>query len=514
MTPSQQNVLETEHITKRFGHLVANDDISIVLKKGEILAILGENGAGKTTLMNILFGLYRPTSGAIKLNGVEENFRSPREAIAAGLGMVHQHFMLVPPLTVTQNIILGQEPVKNGHILYDKARKEVTELSTRFGLEIDPDARVMDLPVGLQQRVEILKALYRKASVLILDEPTAVLSPREVEELFDVLKKLAASGTSIIIITHKLEEALSIANRVYVLRRGKLVAEMDASRATPQELANQMVGRPVVLEVEKPKPLRTTAAAPILNLEKLCVKSQRGVPSLVNVDLSVRNGEILGIAGVEGNGQDELCKAVMGLCSIESGSIRYKDKDISHWNSRRRIGAGIGYIPEDRHSSGLVLPFTLSENLILGKSDAHPLCQHGILNKHEIEANATRLMQQYDIRAEYPATMVSTLSGGNQQKVVVAREFSRNPQFLLISQPTRGLDVGAIEYIYRKINELKVQGVGILLISMELEEIFAIADRIAVLHKGEVVFESPAQATDEAEIGEYMFRGKLAGRVS
>lgn len=512
MTPSQQNVLETQHITKRFGHLVANDDISIALKNGEILAILGENGAGKTTLMNILFGLYRPTSGAIRLHGAEVSFRSPREAIAAGLGMVHQHFMLVPPLTVTQNIILGQEPVKNGRILYDKARKEVLELSKRFGLEIDPDAHVMDLPVGLQQRVEILKALYRKASVLILDEPTAVLSPREVEELFDVLKKLAASGTSIIIITHKLEEALSIANRVYVLRRGKLVAEMDASRATPQELAHQMVGRPVVLAVEKPEPHNTTTV-PILKLDKLCVRSQRGLPALVNVDLSIHRGEILGIAGVEGNGQDELCKAVMGLCSIESGSIRYKDKDITHWNSRRRIEAGMGYIPEDRHSSGLVLPFTLSENLILGKSDKPPLCRYGILDKGEIDSNATRLMQQYDIRAERPATVVSTLSGGNQQKVVVAREFSRNPDFLLISQPTRGLDVGAIEYIYKKINELKVQGVGILLISMELEEIFALADRIAVLHKGEVVFESPAQATSQTEVGEYMFRGKLARRA-
>ena len=507
-----ERVLEAKNITKRFGHVLANQDVSIFLRKGEILAVLGENGAGKSTLMHILFGLFRPTSGSIFLHGKPVSFQSPREAIAAGLGMVHQHFMLVPTLSVTQNIILGHEPLRFGQVHYRQARAAVQALSVQYGLEVDPDARVEGLPVGLQQRVEILKALYRNAQILILDEPTAVLSPKEVEELFTVLRRLAEHGTSIIIITHKLGEALAISHRICVLRRGKLVAEMETSEATPQELAYQMVGRPVVLTVEKKK-TESSAKDVVLSLEHLSVRSVRGNMALTDVNLAVKRGEILGIAGVEGNGQHELCQAIVGLYRVESGSITFKGQKVNHWSIRQRILAGMGYIPQDRHGSGLILPFTVAENLMLGRSDRLPLCRYGFLDESELHAMAVKLMEQYDIRAESCNARVATLSGGNQQKVILAREFSRLPDFLLISQPTRGLDVGATEYIYRRIGELSAQGVGILLISMELEELFAIADSIAVLHRGEVVFQRPAGETNEIEVGEFMFRGREARRA-
>ncbi len=498
-------VLETRNITKAFSRVVANRDISVKLYPGEIIAFLGENGAGKTTLMNILFGLYKPTSGEILLDGKPVSFSSPRDAISRGLGMVHQHFMLVPTLSVTQNIILGDEPVRLGHVLYKRARQRVVELSDRYGLAVDPDARLEDLSVGLQQRVEILKALYRSARVLILDEPTAVLTPREVEELFAVLRRLAADGTSIIIITHKLEEVRHLSERVYILRKGELKGERRTAEASSAELAKLMVGREVVLDVERPaaKPM----PEPILRVEKLSVRNSRGLSALKAASLGVGPGEILGIAGVEGNGQSELCEALVGLRTPDSGRVLFKGRDVSRWDVRRRMDEGMGYVPQDRRGSGLVLSFSVEENLALGRSDRPPLCRGGFLDFAAMRAQAGRLMEGYDIRAAGPEAHASTLSGGNQQKVILAREFSRNPAFLLISQPTRGLDVGAIEYVYRRILELKERNAAILLVSMELEEIFTLSDRVAVLHGGEIVFESAISRTSVVEVGEYMIRG-------
>ena len=505
-------ILETRDICKVFGALSANRNISIRLMRGEIVAFLGENGAGKSTLMNILFGLYRPTSGQILLDGEAVRFSSPREAIARGLGMVHQHFMLVPTLTVTQNIILGDEPVRLGQVLYKKARRRVVEISERYGLAVDPEARLEDLSVGMQQRVEILKALYRDARVLILDEPTAVLTPREVGELFAVLKRLAESGTSIIIITHKLEEVMDLSDRVYILRRGEMVGERKTREASASELANLMVGRDVVLQVERPA--LPPASAPVLAIEALSARNSRGLPALRNVGLSIGRGEILGIAGVEGNGQKELCETIAGLGPVDSGRILFKGEDVTHWSIRTRMRKGMGYVPQDRRGSALVLPFTVEENLVLGRTDGKPISRAGLLDFGAVRSRALHLMEDYDIRAAGPESRISTLSGGNQQKAILAREFSSSPDFLLVSQPTRGLDVGAIEYVYRRILELREKGAAILLVSMELEEIFALSDRIAVLHGGEVVFVTEAATTTETEVGEYMIRGRAAGVAS
>jgi len=512
LRPDAPPVLETRGVTKAFARVVANRDISVKFHSGEIVAFLGENGAGKSTLMNVLFGLYKPTAGEILLDGRPVSFSSPRDAIARGLGMVHQHFMLVPTLTVTQNIILGDEPVRLGHVLYKKARARVVELSERYGLAVDPDARLEDLSVGLQQRVEILKALYRSARILILDEPTAVLTPREVDELFVVLRRLADDGTAIIIITHKLEEVRHLSERVYILRKGQVTGERRTAEASASELANLMVGREVVLEVEKPAP--RPRPEPILRVEGLSVRNSRGLPALKAASLAVGPGEILGVAGVEGNGQAELCEALAGLRAPEAGRVLFKGTDVARWDVRRRMEAGIGYIPQDRRGSGLVLPFSVEENLALGRSGRPPLSRGGFLDFAAMREQSERLMAGYDIRAAGPESPVSTLSGGNQQKVILAREFSRDPAFLLISQPTRGLDVGAIEYVYRRILELKERGAAILLVSMELEELFALSDRIAVLHGGEFVFESDQAATSVAEVGEYMVRGKAERSAS
>ncbi len=505
-------VLETRGVTKRFDRIIANRDISIRLEAGEIIAILGENGAGKSTLMNVLFGLYRPSSGSILIDGRPVSFGSPRDAIAQGLGMVHQHFMLVPTLTVTQNIILGDEPVRLGHVLYKRARRRVAELSERYGLLVNPDARLEDLSVGLQQRVEILKALYRDARVLILDEPTAVLTPQEVEELFAVLRRLAAAGTSIIIITHKLEEVMALSSRVYVLRRGELAGERRTSDTDAAELANFMVGRDVVLHVER-SPCKALPD-PILRVEDLSVRGTRGLEALKKASLAVAPGEILGIAGVEGNGQKELCEALVGLAIPSAGDIRFRNESIARWGLRKRMEAGIGYVPQDRRGSGLVLPFSVEENLVLGRSDRPPLSRGGFIDFDLLRTQALGLIEDYDVRTAGPEVPASTLSGGNQQKLILAREFSRGPAFLVISQPTRGLDVGAIEYVYRRILELREKGTAILLVSMELEELFALSDRIAVLHGGEIVFEAATEATSEVEIGHYMIRGRAARKAS
>ena len=505
-------VLETRRITKAFSRVVANKEISISVRRGEVVAILGENGAGKTTLMNILFGLYRPSAGQILLDGRPITFDSPREAIRHGLGMVHQHFMLVPTLTVTQNIILGAEPVRLGHIKYSEARKEVAELAERYRLDVDPDARVEDLSVGLQQRVEILKALYRKARILILDEPTGVLTGMEVEELFAVLKRLSAQGTSIIIITHKLEEVKRLSNRVYILRRGVVAGERLTSNVEASELAQLMVGREVVLSA--PSAGAAAPSAPILKARDLEVRSSRGFLALKGCTFAVGPGEILGLAGVEGNGQKELADAVVGLTHIESGELMFRDQDISRWSVKKRMLAGMGSVPQDRRGAGLVLPFSIEENLLIGASDQPPFNRAGFLDTAAIHTYGQKLMESFDIRASGAEAPAFTLSGGNQQKVILAREFSRTPAFLLVSQPTRGLDVGATEYIYGRIRELRGSGAAILLISMELDEIFDLSDRIAVLHGGRIVFEKPRSQTTKPEVGEYMIRGRAEIRAS
>ncbi len=504
-------VLQTRGITKIFARIVANKDISIRLQRGEIVAILGENGAGKTTLMNILFGLYRPSGGEILLAGRPAVFDSPRDAIRSGLGMVHQHFMLVPTLTVTQNIILGAEPVTLGHIRYREARGKVAELAGRYHLGVDPDARVEDLSVGLQQRVEILKALYRSARILILDEPTGVLTGIEVEELFTVLKRLASQGTSIIIITHKLEEVKRLSDRVYILRRGIVVGERRTSDVQARELATLMVGREVVLHGRSGG--SNVSPSPVLTARELEVRSSRGFMALSGCSFTIGSGEIVGLAGVEGNGQKELADALVGLAPIERGTLVFKGKDISRWGVKRRILAGMGTVPQDRRGAGLVLPFSIEENLLIGASDLPPFNRRGFLDFSAVRRNGEKLMESFDIRASGANASASTLSGGNQQKVILAREFSRTPAFLLVCQPTRGLDVGATEYIYGRIRELRDAGAAILLISMELEEVFALSDRIAVLHGGKIVFEKPARETTEAEVGEYMIRGAAEARV-
>ncbi|MBN2049572.1 MAG: ABC transporter ATP-binding protein [Spirochaetales bacterium] len=507
--PSLDNttpILEMKNIVKEFPRVLANDDINVSLRRGEILSLLGENGAGKSTLMNILYGLYRPTSGRIVLDGQEVFFSSPKDAIHHGLGMVHQHFMLVETLTVTENIILGSEPGKGGFIDYRQAREEVKRISQAYHLAIDPDAYIENLSVGLQQRVEILKALYRKAGILILDEPTAVLTPQEVEELFVVIRTLRDSGVSIIIITHKLEEVMAISERVYILRRGKLVGERITSGVTKEELANLMVGRDVVLQVHRK--VKKIEAEPVFRLQNLIVHSDRGLPAVNDLSLDIRPGEIVGIAGVDGNGQGELAEAVRGLRNLESGSILFQGQDISRTSTKERIRRKMSYVPADRHRYGLVLSMTLSENIAMGLHDKEPNVKGVRLNYSAMEQQAAAMVDRFDIRTPSVEVRAANLSGGNQQKVILAREFSRNPDFLLVSQPTRGLDVGAIEYIHSQILEMRDRNVAILLISLELEEIFSLSDRILVLYEGKIVREFQTEATTDEEVGYYMMGGK------
>ncbi len=508
MPPDQGRriLLETRSITKRFPKVLANSDISIKLHEGEILAMLGENGAGKSTLMNVLYGLYRPTSGTILLDGKEVQFLSPKDAIRQGLGMVHQHFMLVETLSVTENIILGTEPGRLGFVDIRKARAEVAELSQRFHLTVDPDAMIETLSVGLQQRVEILKALYRKARILILDEPTAVLTPQEVDQLFGVIRKLRDTGVSIIIITHKLEEVKKISERVYILRRGKMVGERETASVTQQELANLMVGRDVVLTVHKEK--KKIDAEPIFSLEDLFVTGDKGIDAVRGVSLTVRPGEVVGIAGVDGNGQAELASAIMGLLEVRQGRILFKGKEITRRSTHNRIMQKMASVPADRQRDGLVLPMKLSENVIIGYHDLSPFSKGIGLRFPAIHKNAETLVDRFDIRTPGVEVPALQLSGGNQQKLILAREFSRNPDFLLINQPTRGLDVGAIEYIHSQILAMRDRNVAILLISLELEEIFALSDRILVLYGGKIVKELDPDATTEEEVGYFMAGGE------
>jgi simple sugar transport system ATP-binding protein len=508
--------LELRGITKRFGSLVANDHIDLVIQPGEIRALLGENGAGKTTLMNVLYGLIQPDEGEILLDDKPVAIHSPRDAIRAKIGMVHQHFMLVPVFTVAENVTLGAEPVRRlatpelhlgglrvpplglpsiGLLDRRKARREVLELSERFGLQVDPDALVEDLPVGVQQRVEIIKALLRDASVLVLDEPSAVLTPGETEDLFRVMRELRAGGRSIIFISHKLKEVQAIADNVTVIRRGKVVGERPPSTSSV-ELASLMVGRSVQLRVSK-EPARPGEV--VLDVKDLSVYGERGEQSVRDVSFEVRAGEILGVAGVQGNGQTELAEALMGL-RPSTGSVHLDGADLGHASTRDRLRAGIGYIPEDRSEDGIVGDFSVADNLILDVYDRPPYANGIALNLSAIRDSAATRVQEYDVRTTSVDTPAGTLSGGNQQKVVVAREMGRDVKLLLVSQPTRGLDVGSIEFVHKRLVTQRDAGAAVLLVSSELDEIYALADRIAVMYEGRIVAFCPP-TIPEQELG-------------
>jgi ABC-type uncharacterized transport system ATPase subunit len=498
-------ILELRQITKRFPGVLANDAVDFDLRQGEVHALLGENGAGKSTLMNILYGLYTPDEGQILLNGKPIELGSTKAAIEHGIGMVHQHFMLIPVMTVAENIVLASEPRHAAVLLdYDAARKRVREISERYGLAVDPDARVERITVGQQQRVEILKALYRGAEILALDEPTAVLTPQEAQELFAIVRSLTEQGKSIIFITHKLNEVLEIADRITTLRRGKVVGTVPAEGATEESLARMMVGREVLLRVDK------TPAQPgeaLLEVEDLNVIDDRGLEAVRGVSLTVRAGEIVGLAGVDANGQSELIDAITGLRAVRSGHVRIGGEDITNASSREAIDTGVGHIPEDRHRRGLVLPFTLAENLALHDYRKEPESKYGFLFPRRMIEKARRLLREFDVRGGTPLTPAGALSGGNQQKVVLAREIDVDPRVLIAAQPTRGLDVGAIEFVHRRLVEQRDAGRAVFLVSLELEEILSLSDRILVIYEGRLVGEFPPTATEE-ELGFAMTGGR------
>jgi simple sugar transport system ATP-binding protein len=494
---SEAPLLELKGITKRFPGVVANDGVDFDLRKGEVHALLGENGAGKSTLMNILYGLYHPDEGEFRLNGKPLRINSPREAIDAGIGMVHQHFMLIPVMTVAENIVLAAEPTKGPFLDEGEAEERVRVLSERFGLAVRPGARIESISVGMQQRVEILKALYRGAEILILDEPTAVLTPQEAGELFGIIKSLQAEGTSIIFISHKLNEVLEIADRITVLRRGKKIDTVPREGATEAGLAKMMVGREVLLRVEK------KAAEPgdvLLEVSDLHVNDDRGLAAVQDVSFVVRAGEIVGIAGVEGNGQSELIEAITGLRRAEGGQIAVAGQVMAHASARKMLDAGVGHIPEDRQRRGLVLEFTIAENIALHDYCYPPDSRWGWLFPRRLVERARTLIREFDVRGGGPTTRAGALSGGNQQKVVAAREVARDPKVLVAAQPTRGLDVGAIEFLHRRLIEERAEGRAILLVSLELDEVMSLSDRLLVMYEGRVVGEHGADATEE-EIG-------------
>jgi simple sugar transport system ATP-binding protein len=501
--------IEAVDIVKRFGDFTANDHVSLRAFRGRVLALVGENGAGKSTLMNMLSGLLQPTEGEIRMNGQPVRFDSPRDAIARGIGMVHQHFMLIPVLTVAENVVLGHEPSKG---FYDRrgAEKRVAELSDQFGLKLDPRARVENLPVGLQQRVEILKVLYWGSDILIFDEPTAVLTPQETRELFVVLRDLAAQGRAIIFITHKLKEVMAISDHISVLRAGKIVGEMTTSETNPREIAARMVGRDVLPTVHKPPP---RIGAPVLEIKDLVIESDLGVQAVRGLSLEIRAGEILGIAGVEGNGQSELVETITGLRPAVSGSATVNGTNLLARGSlvttsaAKVRDAGVACVPEDRRERGLILSYSVADNLILGLEDSPRFSTRGILSPGKVRAWAEKLVPAYDVRPPRTDIPVGNLSGGNQQKVVLAREFSEDPALLITSQPTRGLDIGAAQFVHERIVEKRDSGSAVLLVSAELDEIFALSDRIAVVYEGQImgVFES-GEASEE-QIGFLMTGG-------
>jgi general nucleoside transport system ATP-binding protein len=502
--------LRLEGITKRFGEFVANDNINLSIEAGSIHALLGENGAGKTTLMNMLCGLYHPDSGQIYLQEKPVEITSPSAAIQHGIGMIHQHFMLVPQLTVTENIILGTE--LDWRLNLFKKAEEIAAISKSYNLDVDTLARVQDLPVGAQQRVEILKALYRQAQLLILDEPTAVLTPSEIESLFKVLRQLAANGRTIIFISHKLEEVMQLCNTVTVLRRGEVVATTTTQNTTPQELAKLMVGREVLFKLDKsPYTSPREEENVILDVQGLQVEDDRKLPVVKNVSFQIRPGEILGIAGVDGNGQRELADAIAGLRPATGGQIKLAGEDITHWTPQQRVKRlKVGYIPEDRQKMGLVMGFSIAKNLILKLFKYLPFCRNWFLQNEAISSNANSAIEKFDIRSEHGNVRVSQLSGGNQQKVVLARELSGEPILIVAMQPTRGLDVGATEYVQQCLLAERSRGAAILYISTELEEVMAMSDAIAVMYEGQFVDILDATTATVEQVGYLMTGGKLS----
>ena len=494
-------VVEMLNIRKEFPGIVANDNITLQLRKGEIHALLGENGAGKSTLMSILFGMYEPDKGEIFVKGQKVQIKNPNDATKYGIGMVHQHFKLVENFTVTQNIVLGCEP----KILFglgmdlNKAAKRIEELSKQYGLNVDPNAKIENISVGMQQRVEILKMLYRDADVLILDEPTAVLTPQEIDELIKIMKNLINEGKSIIIITHKLKEIKAAADRCTVIRRGRYIGTVDVKTTSEAEMAKMMVGREVSFKVNK-KPAKPGDV--VLDIKNLSVKNNKKVLGLKDFSIDVRAGEIVGIAGVEGNGQSELIEAITGLRKSESGTINFKNKDITRESIRNRINSGIAHIPEDRHKRGLVLDYTIEENMVLEVYDKKPFSNKGLLNKKEIKKYAEKIIDEFDVRSgEGAESIARSLSGGNQQKAIIGREIELNPELLIAAQPTRGLDVGSIEYIHKRLVEQRDSGKAVLLVSLELDEILNVSDRIAIINNGELIGVVNADETNENEVG-------------
>ncbi|OCA95672.1 ABC transporter ATP-binding protein [Actinobaculum suis] len=489
--------LELRGITKKFGSLIANDHIDLTVEPGQIHALLGENGAGKSTLMNVLYGLYKPDAGQILLDGEEQNFSSAGDAVAAGIGMVHQHFMLVPVFTVAESVALGYEPMgKAGLISFKQAARQVRELSAKFGYDIDPNAKIEDLPVGVQQRVEILKALSRKAEILVLDEPTAVLTPKETDELMEIMRQLAAGGTSIIFITHKLREVQEVADKITVIRRGKVVGEASPT-STQAELATMMVGRPVILNIDK-KPAEPKEGG--LEVSDVSLLADDGSVALDHVSLNVRPGEILGIAGVQGNGQTELAEVLLGSRKPDEGTVSVDGRNVGGESVRRRLDSGLGYIPEDRLADGMIGSFSVAENMVLSKYRVAPYSRGPVLRRDVVIEHAKQLAEQYDVRLSSVNDPISTLSGGNQQKVVVARELSQDLELLVANQPTRGVDVGSVEFIHRRIVSARDAGVPVVLISSELDEIYSLADRIAVFYRGRVIGIVPPD-TPRQELG-------------
>ena len=501
-------VIEMLHITKEFPGIKANDDITLQLRKGEIHALLGENGAGKSTLMSVLFGLYQPEQGTIRKNGQEVKINNPNDANALGIGMVHQHFKLVECFTVLDNIILGVEDTKHGFLQKDEARKKVMALSEKYGLKVDPDALVSDISVGMQQRVEILKMLYRDNEILIFDEPTAVLTPQEIDELMDIMRGFKAEGKSILFITHKLNEIMAVSDRCSVLRKGRYIGTVDIKDTTKEELSKMMVGRDVQFAVDK-KPCEV--GKPILEVENLVVPSKVHKNNAVRgVSFNVRAGEIVCIAGIDGNGQTELVYALTGLEPAVSGKITLEGKDITHASIRQRSLMGMSHIPEDRHKHGLVLDYTLEDNMVLQRYfEPEFTDKAGFLRRKNIRAYAEGLIEQYDVRAgQGPVTPARSMSGGNQQKAIVAREIDKHPELLVAVQPTRGLDVGAIEYIHKQLVAQRDAGKAVLLVSLELDEVMDVPDRILVMYEGEIVGELDPKSTTQEELGLYMAGAK------
>ncbi|WP_159543959.1 ABC transporter ATP-binding protein [Streptococcus halichoeri] len=501
-----EHVIEMKEITKTFGDFVANDHINLSVRKGEIHALLGENGAGKSTLMNMLAGLLEPTDGEIVINGKTEVIDSPSKSSNLGIGMVHQHFMLVEAFTVAENIILGNEVVKKGIIDLKEASKEIKELSNKYGLSVDPNAKIADISVGAQQRVEILKTLYRGADILIFDEPTAVLTPAEIKELMIIMKNLVKEGKSIILITHKLDEIRAVADRVTVIRRGKSIQTVDVAGTTSHDLAEMMVGRSVSFTTNK---ISAQPKEVVLSIKDLEVDENRGVLAVKGLSLDVKAGEIVGIAGIDGNGQSELIQAITGLRKAKNGSITIKGKEVTHLTSRKITELSVGHVPEDRHRDGLILDMSMAENIAIQTYYKEPLSKNGILNYRKINEYARYLMKEFDVRGASELVPARGFSGGNQQKAIIAREIDRDPDLLIVSQPTRGLDVGAIEYIHRRLIEERDKGKAVLVVSFELDEILNLSDRIAVIHDGKIQGIVSPEHTNKKELGILMAGGSI-----